>query len=194
MRVYLLCWLCFVVFCHKATAAEAPRLPQMPEDAPLVYLPGDLSYSSKLLHAYNAQVDNPNLIVPRLEQILRDGRSGLQAWLPCVPDPGLFTDTQAYPVYRSADQLDQPLVLFLPPDRQTGISEVLRERLQRFIDYRCLADGFPPPRAGNSASAVYHATPARGDTSWLLLLAVGLLSFIAALLLALLLRRRWNRL
>jgi hypothetical protein len=189
MKHYLSLCLLLVVICHNCLAVESPMLPEPLPDAPVVHLPPDTAYSIRLLHAYNAQADNPNLLIPDIEKIILDAKNGLQAWLPCVPDPGVFTDRSSYPIYRSRSHDDRTLILLLPPDQQTQISQVLRERIQRFVNFTCQADGYPIPRAGKVSAVDYRAQEPLG-ASWLILLGAGLLALLSALLTGFLFRRR----
>ena len=178
MRFYLWIWLWLVAITHSFAASGIPVEPEPMLDGPRVILPGHLHYTTSLLHRYNAQVTNPNLVVPPLELLIQDAQQGRQGWLPVVPDISVFPDYVVYPVYKHRED-NGVLILILPSDEQSNIGHIIKERLDRFIRYTCLADGFPIPRMGRVQASDYQKD--RG--SWFGALLAGVLLGIALILL-----------
>ncbi len=157
MRSYLLLLVLLVGICHKARAESSlPLVPEPMPNCPFVFLPPNIHYAHTLIHRYNAHVSNPNLVVPSCERLHQDGQRGLQGWLPCAPNLSAFPAYLAYPIYRERSAESGLFVLFLPPDENSQIGLVIKERLGRSIEQQCLADGFPIPRAGQVSASDYE--------------------------------------
>ena len=176
---YRCLFILLVVLTNSAVWA-ADSLPQQPEqiqDYPSVLMPGSLDYATELIHRFNAQVDNPNFLIPNIESLKSDAKRGLQGWLPVLPDTSVFAEDVVYPLYRSGLK-DGVLLLYLPPDRRSNIGLQIQERLRRFVKYSCLADGMPEPRPGRVSSSDYEVQ----NASWQGALLAGIILGFALLL------------
>ncbi|NRA37040.1 MAG: hypothetical protein HRU15_02775 [Planctomycetes bacterium] len=194
MKVYLQMLLLLVVIAHTGShggqclgASElVPNQPAMISSGPVITLPPHYDYATRLLHLYNAQVDNPNFRIPRIAEIMDDSKRGLQAWLSCLPDAMIFSQQNGYPIYRSSGDINgqnETFVLFLPNSQGTLIEQHIQERLQRFIIYQCLADGFPRPQIGKVQASDYSMRQGDSVDTWLTPLCAGILAAISILLL-----------
>lgn len=197
MKAYLSVFLMLVVFAdtavsHIQASERVPPQPEMMSPGPVISLPPHYAYATRLLHLYNAQVNNANYRIPPIHEIMTDSKRGLQAWLSTIPDVSVFDDEAGYALYQSsgdAEGTGSVYVLFLPNSRGSFIEQEIQERLQRFIRYQCLADGFPLPRIGKVNRSDYQRAQSgsHSDQSWIAALCAGILS---ALVIILLLRLR----
>ncbi len=180
MQRYLLVIIMLVGICHNGIAQDTASEPVRNDGnvGPIVFLPPHLPYATELLHRYNANLDNPNLRVPLTEQLLHDGKRGLHAWLKTNPDLSIFGVETHYPIYTDASKQNGVYLLKLPPDENTNLSIVLQERLNRFIQFSCQADGFPIPRQNKVSANDYHKTTEQSFAEYIYLAVIAVLLLI----------------